>query len=81
MVADEAIRSRGVRGREDRGPCGAPGLREAVVHVVRRVEAECRCAVLYHGKKSVLCAWACSSEPKRSGKSGRYLSVLHCASE
>ena len=51
-VSDEAIRPREVGGREDHRPLRASGLRASVVHVVRRVEAECRCSVLYQGKKS-----------------------------
>src|SRR6058998_1901448 len=39
------------------------------------------CSVLYQGKKSPQKLRPCSSEPKRSGKSGRYFSVLNCDSE
>ena len=80
MVADEAIRSRGVRGREDRRPFGAPGLGEAVVHVVRRVEAEPRVPVLGvvpRKEVAVMCAGVINFAEIRR----RYLSVLNCASE
>ena len=40
-----------------------------------------RCWLLYQAKKVWQWARASSIEPKRSGKSGRYLSVLNCASE
>src|SRR5439155_19388704 len=36
---------------------------------------------LYQGKKSPQKPRPCSSEPKRSGKSGRYFRVLNCDSE
>ncbi len=39
------------------------------------------CSVLYQGKRSPQSNLPCSSEPKRSGKSGRYLMVLNCDSE
>ena len=36
---------------------------------------------MYHGKKTWQWARASWIEPKRSGKAGRYLRVLNCASE
>jgi hypothetical protein len=42
---------------------------------------EWRCAVLYQVKNSEQKARASSSEPKRSGKVGRYLRVRNCDSE
>ena len=40
-----------------------------------------RCSWLYQGKKTCPNARPSSSDPKRSGNYGQYLSVLHCASE
>src|SRR5437773_6258647 len=41
----------------------------------------CRCAVLYQVKNGWQKARAASRQPNQSGKSGRYFSVLNCASE
>ena len=39
-MADEAIRASGIRGAEDRSAPVTTRLREAVMHIVRRVEPE-----------------------------------------
>ena len=72
-----------VRGRQHRAAArasprrGRSGRRAGV----SRPRPPWRCSLLYQGKKSPQWARACSMQPKRSGKSGRYFSVLNCASE
>ena len=74
---------RGVGGVEDGAARGVGLLGVAVVDgggVIRPIP-EWRCWWLYQSKKSRQNARASSMRPKRSGKSGRYFSVLNCASE
>lgn len=42
---------------------------------------EWRCVWLYQSKNGRQKLWATAIEPNRSGKPGRYFSVLNCASE
>jgi hypothetical protein len=60
---------------------GALGLGESIVDIVGREEADAGMVVLgvVPGKEIPTVARACSSEPKRSGKSERYFMVLKCS--
>ena len=69
--ADEPLGVGGVGGGQDGGAASTNGLSLAVVHHRRREQ----------GKNRWQNVSASSEAPNRSGKSGRYLRVLHCAPE
>ena len=81
-LADEAFRVGGVRGIEHAGPLLAGDFGGAVVDVGGRVKCQPGVAMLIvvPGKKYWQCTRAASIEVNRPGKSGRYFSVLNCAS-
>ena len=60
---------------------GGRALPRCTVSGVMKPIPDCRYSVLYQVKKAWQCARASSIDPKRSGKSGRYLSVLNWVSE
>src|SRR5437667_8631803 len=82
-AAGEPRRMRGMRRRQYLGAGHDARRGQAVVDIVgvSRPRPVWRCSVLYQGKKTWQCARASWIAPKRSGKSGRYLRVLNCASE
>jgi hypothetical protein len=87
-VAAEGLGGRSVRmcgiGRcEDASTFDLYDVSAAEVHIGWGVKAEARvtCSWLYQWKKRRQNARPSSTEPNRPGNSGRYLSVLNCASE
>jgi hypothetical protein len=77
-AAYEAFRVRDVGSVQGAGAAFEALRDEAVMHIVRREQAEGIMVVLgvYQVKKSRRNARACSRDAKRSGKSGRYLERL-----